>query len=54
MSRLRFAVGIVALAALLWLIVGHPLVNYDSLYALDWGRDLAHGHVPDYHVALAP
>ncbi len=54
MSRVRFAVGIAALAALLWLVVGHPLVNYDSLYALDWGRDLAHGRTPDYNVALAP
>jgi hypothetical protein len=53
-SRLRFVLFIAALALVLWAIAGHPLVNYDSLYALDWGRDLAHGHVPDYHVALAP
>jgi hypothetical protein len=49
-----FAIGIAALAVVLWALAGHPLVNYDSLYALDWGRDLAHGHAPDYNVALAP
>ena len=42
------------LAAALRLVVGHGLVNYDTLYALVWGRDLAHGALPDYDVALAP
>ncbi len=54
MKALRFVAVIAALAVVLWALVGHPLVNYDSLYALDWGRDLAHGHTPDYGVALAP
>ena len=54
MNRLLWVLGIAALAIALWAIAGHPLVNYDSLYALDWGRDLAHGHAPDYSVAVAP
>jgi hypothetical protein len=54
MARARFLAGIGALAALLWAIVGHGLVNYDTLYTLVWGRDLAHGHLPDYAVPLAP
>jgi hypothetical protein len=28
--------------------------NYDSYYQLLWGQDLAHGHLPDYHVFRAP
>ncbi len=54
MARARFAAGIGALAALLWALVGHGLVNYDTLYTLVWGRDLAHGRLPDYDVPLAP
>jgi hypothetical protein len=37
-----------------WALVGRGLANYDTLYALVWGRDLAHGHLPDYDVSLAP
>jgi len=54
MARLRFAAGIAALAAALWLVVGRGLVNYDTLYALVWGRDLGQGHLPDYDISLAP
>lgn len=32
--------------------VGFP--NYDTIYALVWGRELAHGHSPDYGAALPP
>jgi hypothetical protein len=28
--------------------------NYDSYYQLLWGQDLAHGHLPDYHVFRSP
>jgi hypothetical protein len=28
--------------------------NYDSYYQLLWGADLAHGHLPDYHVFRSP
>ena len=54
MARVRFAAGIGALASLLFLVAGHGLVNYDTLYTLVWGRDLAHGALPDYDVPLAP
>lgn len=54
MARLRLPAGIALLAAALWLVVGHGLVNYDTLYSLVWGRDLAHGRTPDYGVSLAP
>ncbi|MCW3009757.1 MAG: hypothetical protein JWO90_161 [Solirubrobacterales bacterium] len=54
MARARFAAGIGALAALLWAVAGHGLVNYDTLHTLAWGRDLAHGELPDYDVPLAP
>ncbi len=54
MARARLPAGIGALAALLFLVAGHGLVNYDTLYTLVWGRDLAHGELPDYDVALAP
>jgi len=40
-------------AALLILFpVGFP--NYDTIYALVWGRELAHGASPDYGAALPP
>ena len=40
-------------AALLALFpVGFP--NYDTIYALVWGRELAHGMSPDYGAALPP
>jgi hypothetical protein len=37
-----------------WALAGRGLVNYDTLYALVWGRDLTHGKLPDYDVSLAP
>jgi hypothetical protein len=52
--RQRSIVFVAPLAAVVWLIVGYGLVNYDTLYALVWGRDLAHGTLPDYDLALAP
>ncbi|MDP9346338.1 MAG: hypothetical protein M3P44_11565 [Actinomycetota bacterium] len=49
------AIGLSVLLGLLsWAIVGRGLVNYDTLYALVWGRDLAHGRSPDLTVPLAP
>jgi hypothetical protein len=48
-------IGVVALlGALAWALAGRGLVNYDTLYAVVWGRDLAHGALPDYDVTLAP
>jgi hypothetical protein len=43
-----------ALGLIAWALAGRGLVNYDTLYALVWGRDLAHGTLPDYDIALAP
>src|SRR3954449_4616597 len=54
MARLRAAAWIGALALLLWLIWGHGFANYDALYSLVWGRELADGHGPSYDVSLAP
>jgi hypothetical protein len=44
----------VALGLIAWALAGRGLVNYDTLYALVWGRDLAHGTLPDYDISLAP
>jgi hypothetical protein len=53
-ARAKLIAGLAALTAALWLVVGRALVNYDTLYALVWGRDVGHGHLPDYDVFLAP
>jgi hypothetical protein len=37
-----------------WLITGFGFANYDTMYALVWGRDLARGQLPDYSVPVAP
>jgi hypothetical protein len=50
----RLAAGLALTGLAVWLLVGRGLVNYDTLYALVWGRDLAHGTLPDYDVVLAP
>ncbi|MGC2374456.1 MAG: hypothetical protein WA484_11345, partial [Solirubrobacteraceae bacterium] len=46
--------AIVAGAALLWLIAGVGLVNYDTLYALVWGQQLYRAEVPEYGLPIAP
>jgi hypothetical protein len=49
------ALVLVALGALaLWLICGVGFANYDTLYALAWGGQLARGETPAYEVAIAP
>lgn len=45
-------VAAVTAALLLVFPVGFP--NYDTIYALVWGRELAHGQSPDYGAALPP
>jgi hypothetical protein len=45
-------VAAVAVALLLVFPLGFP--NYDTIYALVWGRELAHGMSPDYGAALPP
>ena len=57
MQRTR---GLVAAA---WILVGalalrlilpFGIPNYDTLYSLVWGQQLARGQLPTYNVALAP
>jgi hypothetical protein len=38
----------VAIAGFLWLILPYGFPNYDTRYALVWGRELAEGVKPDY------
>jgi hypothetical protein len=48
------AAWIAAVAALLLLLFPAGFPNYDTIYALVWGRELAHGVSPDYGAALPP
>ena len=41
-------------ALVAWRLAGTGFANYDTAYALVWGRDLAHGRLPDYSVPVAP
>ncbi|MGK2938596.1 MAG: hypothetical protein ACSLFR_12455 [Solirubrobacteraceae bacterium] len=54
----RFLLGAGASAALALLLLAVfdavQLINYDTLYTVIWGRDLARGDLPDLEVALAP
>src|SRR3954466_12077066 len=57
MARGRGWVGfgvIGALALALWLAWGHGFANYDTLYALVWGRQVGDGEAPSFDVSLAP
>ena len=58
LQRLRGRLGalsaIIAGAVLLRLIAGVAFVNYDTLYALGWGGQLARGETPAYGVPIAP
>jgi len=48
----------VAWAALLgaaaWLMVGRSVVNYDTLYSLAWGREIAGGAKPQFDLPFSP
>jgi hypothetical protein len=46
--------AVALITAATWAIFTRAFLNYDTLYALIWGRDLAHGRTPDYDVTLAP
>lgn len=48
------AAWVAAISAALLIVfpVGFP--NYDTIYALVWGREMAHGVSPDYGAALPP
>jgi hypothetical protein len=57
MHRLRALAAplVIATGALaLWLVIGIGFPNYDTLYSLLWGQQVARGQTPNYHVALAP
>lgn len=41
-------------AFFLRLLTGVGFANYDTLYALVWGQQLAGGHTPQYSIPLAP
>jgi hypothetical protein len=44
----------VGTAVAIGVIGGHSLPDYDATFALIWGRDIAHGHVPDYSLPYRP
>ncbi len=46
--------GSPASAPLLLILFPTGFPNYDTIYALVWGRELAHGVSPDYGAALPP
>ena len=52
--RLRGAAGVALLAGVLWLVYGPGTLGYDSEYALVWGRELVHGHLPEYGTITSP
>ncbi len=45
---------VAAVATILLLLFPLGFPNYDTIYALVWGRELAHGMSPDYGAALPP
>jgi hypothetical protein len=53
-SWLTPAAWVAAVTALLLLVFPAGFPNYDTIYALVWGRELAHGASPDYGSALPP
>ncbi len=48
------AAWVAAVTAVLLLVFPAGFPNYDTIYALVWGRELAHGVSPDYGAALPP
>ncbi len=53
-ARLGAVSAILAGAVVLRLIYGVAFANYDTLYALAWGGQLAQGETPAYGVPIAP
>jgi hypothetical protein len=52
--RFKAPLAIVAGAIALRLAIGVGFANYDTLYSLVWGQQLARGQTPSYRLALAP
>src|SRR5256714_13867 len=53
-GRLTDLAAVVVGAVLLRVIAGVGFANYDTLYALAWGGQLAQGETPAYDIAIAP
>jgi hypothetical protein len=53
-QRLLAPLAVLLGAVLLRLIAGVGFANYDTLYALLWGQQLAGAHTPQYAIPLAP
>jgi hypothetical protein len=53
-ERLAALPAVIAGAVLLRLITGVGFANYDTLYALAWGGQLARGELPAYDLPIAP
>jgi hypothetical protein len=54
LRKLRPLVPIAAVAGLLWLVFPFGFPNYDTVYMLVWGDELAHGISPDTGAPLPP
>jgi hypothetical protein len=54
LARLGAPLAIVAGAVLLRVLAGVGFANYDTLYALTWGGQLARGEIPQYGIPIAP
>jgi hypothetical protein len=53
-ERLAALPAVIVGAVLLRLIAGVGFANYDTLYALSWGGQLARGELPAYELPIAP
>ena len=53
-ARLAAPLWIATGALVLWLLAGVGFANYDTLYALTWGGQLARGEIPQYAIPIAP
>jgi hypothetical protein len=53
-ARIAAPCAIAAGAVVLWVLSGVGFANYDTLYALTWGGQLARGETPQYGIPIAP
>jgi hypothetical protein len=53
-ARLGAPLAIIAGAIVLRVLAGVGFANYDTLYALTWGGQLARGEIPQYAIPIAP
>src|SRR5579862_4977015 len=50
----RIAFALMCVLALIGFFAYPTYPTYDSFYALLWGRDVLHLHMPDFHVYRGP